>query len=121
MTTEKQIAANRENAKKSTGPRTLDGRRKTRRNAFRHGLTAETLVEPVEDRAAYEALRAKINEDYRPATNLERQLVGRLVSLLWRLRRATAIEAGLLALQTDSLQNQRPGTNLDIFYRLLGS
>jgi hypothetical protein len=121
MTTEKQIAANRENAKKSTGPKTVEGKRKARRNAFRHGLAAETLIEPIEDLAAYGAVARKINEDYRPATNLERQLVGRLVSLLWRLRRATAIEAGLLALQTDSSGNHGRGTNLDVFYRLLGS
>ena len=50
MTTEKQIAANRENAKKSTGPRTLDGKRKSRRNAVRHGLTAETVIDVLEDR-----------------------------------------------------------------------
>ena len=49
MTTEKQIAANRENAKKSTGPRTLDGKRKSRRNAVRHGLTAETVIDVLED------------------------------------------------------------------------
>ena len=121
MTTEKQTAANRENAKNSTGPRTSEGKRKARRNAFRHGLTAETLIEPIEDRTAYEALRTRIDADFRPATNLERQLVGRLVSLIWRLRRATAIEAGLLALQTNSSRNCSRATNLDVFYRLLGS
>ena len=44
MTSDKQIAANRENAKRSTGPRSAGGKRKSRRNAFRHGLTAETVI-----------------------------------------------------------------------------
>ena len=101
MTTEKQIAANRENAKKSTGPRTLNGKRKSRRNAVRHGLTAETVIDVLEEAADYEALAAAINADFRPATNFELQLIARLISLLWRLRRATAIESGLLALEVE--------------------
>ena len=40
MTSEKKIAANRRNAQKSTGPRSSAGKRRTRRNAYRHGLTA---------------------------------------------------------------------------------
>ena len=71
MTTEKQIAANRENAKKSTGPRTADGKRKSRRNAVRHGLTAETVIDVLEEAADYEALAAAINADFRPATNFD--------------------------------------------------
>ena len=106
MTTEKQIAANRENAKKSTGPRTSDGKRRSRRNALRHGLTAETVIAALENAADYEALSVAIYDDYRPATNFELQLIGRLVSLLWRLRRATAIESGLLALQARSPRSE---------------
>src|SRR5262245_41768505 len=119
MTTEKQIAANRENAKKSTGPRTLDGKRRSRRNAVRHGLTAETVIEVLEETAAYDALSKAVNADFRPATNFELQLVGRLVSLLWRLRRATAIENGLLALHAEMPKKRSPSNNLDVFYRLL--
>ena len=99
MSTDKQIAANRENAKKSTGPRTAAGKRKSRRNAVRHGLTAETIIDVLEEAADYEALAAAIGADFRPATNFELQLIARLTSLLWRLRRATAIESGLLALE----------------------
>jgi hypothetical protein len=39
MATERQIAANRANAKKSTGPKTAVGKRRSSRNAFRHGLS----------------------------------------------------------------------------------
>src|SRR5262249_39587959 len=120
-TTERQIAANRENAKKSTGPRTSEGKHKSRRNALRHGLTAETVIHVLEDVAHYEALAAAINDDFRPATNFELQLMGRLVSLLWRLRRATAIESGILALQGESSHQkiEDPSNKLYVFYRLL--
>ena len=40
MATERQIAANRRNARKSTGPRSSAGKRRARANAYRHGLSA---------------------------------------------------------------------------------
>jgi hypothetical protein len=80
MTTDKQFAANRENGKKSTGPKTEAGKRRSRRNAFRHGLTAETVIEILEDRAGYKALASRIHADYRPASNFELELVARLVA-----------------------------------------
>lgn len=117
MTTDKQIAANQQNAKRSTGPRSADGKRRSRRNAVRHGLTAETVIDVLENAADYEALAAAINADFRPATNVELQLIGRLVSLLWRLRRATAIESGLLAMHATA--NEQQSGRLGVFYRLL--
>ena len=121
MTTEKQIAANRENAKKSTGPRTLNGKRKSRRNAVRHGLTAETVIDVIEEAADYEALAAAINADFRPATNFELELIARLISLLWRLRRATAIESGLLALEVLVSRRSVPKERLSVFYNVMPS
>jgi hypothetical protein len=47
MASEKQIAANRANAKKSTGPRTGAGKQKSSRNAFRHGLSGPLLPDPI--------------------------------------------------------------------------
>jgi len=44
MTSLKQIEANRRNALKSTGPRSENGKQRSRRNAVRHGLTAETTI-----------------------------------------------------------------------------
>jgi hypothetical protein len=121
MTTEKQIAANRENAKKSTGPQTLNGKRKSRRNAVRHGLTAETVIDVIEEAADYEALAAAINADFRPATNFELELIARLISLLWRLRRATAIESGLLGLEVLRSRRSVPKDRLSVFYNAIPS
>ena len=102
MTTLKQIEANRRNALKSTGPVTDDGKRRSRRNAIRHGLTAETVIAVLEDPEDYKAFERSIMADFDAQTAVERELVLRLASLMWRLRRATAIETGLLEI-ADSL------------------
>ncbi|MDT3687794.1 MAG: hypothetical protein RO009_22425 [Pseudorhodoplanes sp.] len=99
MTSQRQIAANRMNAQRSTGPRTEVGKIKSRRNAIRHGLTAETVIGVLERTEDYRAFERAIFKEYRPRSTLEHELVIRLASLLWRLRRATAIETGLYAIQ----------------------
>ena len=123
MSTEKQIAANRQNAKYSTGPQTERGKRRSRRNAIRHGLTAETVIDDLEDSAAYKTLQRAIYADYRPRSNFELQLVARLVSLLWRLRRALAIETGLFDIQAKATRtrNALSADKLDLFYHLIPS
>ena len=104
MTSAHQLEANRRNALKSTGPRTINGKETSRRNALRHGLTAETLLEPLEDPESYRAFEAAIVAEYLPQTAVEQELVHRLASLFWRLRRATSIETGLLRMQSEILR-----------------
>ena len=106
MTTEKQILANRQNAERSTGPRTESGKRRSRRNAVRHGLKAETIIDSLEDAADYSAFERAIKSDYSPQTAIEGQLVSRLASLLWRLRRAVIVESGLLNIQAEKICDQ---------------
>jgi hypothetical protein len=103
MTSFRQIEANRRNARLSTGPVTEDGKRKSRRNAVRHGLTAETVIDSLEDADDYVAFELAVTSDYDARTAVERELVLRLASLLWRLRRATAIESGLFKIQAQHL------------------
>ncbi len=104
MTSPRQIEANRLNALKSTGPRTENGKQQSRRNAIRHGLTAETVIEPLENPEEYQAFEEAIVSEYLPRTPVEQELVHRLASLFWRLRRATSIETGLLRMQGEILQ-----------------
>src|SRR4051795_5111786 len=99
MTTFKQIGANRRNARRSTGPTTEEGRLRSRRNAIRHGLTAETVIGALEDAEDYKAFEAGIIADYDAQSAVERELVLRLASLLWRIRRASTIETGLFDIQ----------------------
>lgn len=98
MTSPKQIEANRRNALRSTGPRTTEGKQSSRANAYRHGLTAETVVTTLEDAEDYGAFQIAVASGYDAQTTIERELVLRLASLLWRLRRATAIETALFGL-----------------------
>lgn len=105
MTSFKQIEANRLNALKSTGPRTEQGKRKSRSNAMRHGLTAETVIRAFENAADYAAFESRIALDYRIETTTEQVLVSRLASVLWRLRRSTSIETGMFQLQGELMTN----------------
>ena len=107
MTSIKQIEANRRNSLKSTGPKTEAGKRTSRCNAVRHGLTAETVIGALEDAEDYKAFEAAITADYDAQSAVERELVLRLASLLWRLRRATAIETGLFGIQAEHLSDFR--------------
>ena len=95
MSSLKQIEANRRNALKSTGPTTPEGKARSRCNAVRHGLTAETVIDALEDAEDYQAFEAAVIADYDAESAIERELVLRLASVLWRLRRATGIETAL--------------------------
>jgi hypothetical protein len=103
MSSFRQIEANRRNARLSTGPVTEEGKRKSRQNALRHGLTAETVIDALEDAEDYAAFEMAVTADYDAQSAVERELVLRLASLLWRLRRATAIESGLFKIQAKHL------------------
>jgi hypothetical protein len=107
MTSYRQIEANRRNALKSTGPKSEQGKQASRCNAVRHGLTAETVIGALEDAEDYKAFEATITADYDAQSAVGRELVLRLASLLWRLRRATTIETGLFEIQAEHLSNFR--------------
>ena len=99
MTSLKQIEANRLNALKSTGPRSEQGKRRSRSNALRHGLTAETVIAAFERADDYKEFEDSIASDYQVGTTVARLLVSQLASVLWRLRRSTSIETGMFQLQ----------------------
>ena len=107
MTSYRHIEANRRNALTSTGPKTEAGKQVSRCNAVRHGLTAETVIGALEDAEDYKAFEAAITADYDAQSAVERELVLRLASVLWRLRRATTMEAGLFDIQAEHLRDYR--------------
>src|SRR6516165_8008992 len=125
MSSFRQIEANRRNARLSTGPVTEEGKRKSRQNALRHGLTAETVIDALEDAEDYAAFEMAVTADYDAQSAVERELVLRLASLLWRLRRTTAIESGLFKIQARHLlqfrqsrrAHQKRQTIIDSMYR----
>ena len=87
MSSQKQIEANRRNALKSTGPKSDDGKARSRLNALRHGLTAEQAVLPHEDENDYEKLREGMLESYAPENSAEQAIVEELANAYWRLLR----------------------------------
>ena len=112
MTSYRQIEANRRNALKNTGPKTEAGKQASRCNAVRHGLTAETIINALEDAEDYKAFEAAIIADYDAQSAVERELVLRLASILWRLRRANAMESGLFEIQAEHLRDHRQSRQL---------
>ena len=107
MTSFRQLQANRRNARNSTGPITQDGKQRSRCNAVRHGLTAETVIGALEDAEDFKAFEAAVIADYGAQSAVERELVLRLASLLWRLRRAATMETGLFEIQANHLKEFR--------------
>jgi hypothetical protein len=98
MLTEKQLAANRANAQHSTGPKTEEGKQRTRLNASRHNLTGQVTAMTPEDRKAHDAFSAGLIKSMAPEGELELQLAQRIATDSWRLNRASAIEDNIFAL-----------------------
>jgi hypothetical protein len=93
MASEAQVQANRLNARKSTGPRTDEGRAVVAQNAVRHGLLAQQAVIRGEDLGEFEFYRDQMLGELSPAGAMESMLAERVVGLAWRLRRAERIQA----------------------------
>jgi len=97
MATDKQIAANRLNAQKSTGPNTPEGRAAVRLNGVKHGLFAQTLVLKGESESDFNALLESYEAEHSPTTPTEEALVQQLTMAMWRLRRLYHAEAAFFA------------------------
>ena len=98
MVSEKQLAANRHNAQKSTGARTAEGRANSSRNNLRHGLTGHISLLPTEDGEAHDAFCNELIDSFTPETPMESQLAQSIAEDSWRLNRARAIENNMFAL-----------------------
>ena len=92
MSTTAQILANRLNSRKSTGPKTAEGKAAASQNAVKHGLFAESVIKG-ENEAYYEAYHEKMLADFAPAGAVESMLAERYISLAWRLKRAERMQS----------------------------
>jgi hypothetical protein len=95
MTSKKQNQANRQNALKSTGPKTPEGKASARLNATKHGLLSQEVLLPGEDEAALKELGERLRAELQPVGEMESLLVERIVDATWRLRRLSRVEAGI--------------------------
>jgi len=98
MATEKQIAANRANAQKSTGPRTEEGKSKTRMNALRDGFTGQVITLSAEDLPIFEKFKSDLIEDLAPKTTMELSLANAIAWDTWRLNHLRAVEMNMYAI-----------------------
>ena len=95
MATQAQINANRANALKSTGPRSVEGKSTSRFNALKHGIDAASIVIPGEDPADYDALVGDYHRDFRPQSPSETFHVDTMLRADWQKRRLQRVEADL--------------------------
>ncbi len=106
MATPAQIAANRANAQKSTGPRSAEGKSASRFNALKHGIDAASIVIPGEDPAEYDSLVAQYLHEYRPQSASESFHVDTMIRADWHKRRLETVEADLYrTIMTESPDN----------------
>jgi hypothetical protein len=92
MASQKQIAANRRNAQKSTGPKTPEGKQAVRLNALKHGLRAGIAVLPTENAESFQKLCDDLEAEWQPQTPTEQLLLEDMAVAHWRLIRAEACE-----------------------------
>lgn len=109
MASDRQITANRQNAKRSTGPKTPEGKARASLNAVRHGLLARQSVIPEEDRADYLDLLAALEAEHQPQSPLETFLVHQMASAQWRLERLTRIETGFFVARMNKVHEWEYG------------
>jgi transcription termination factor NusB len=107
MATEKQIAANRANASKSTGPKSAQGKGAVRRNALQHGLLARESMLPGEEPHELEALGRRLRDQLQPEGELEELLVDQMLASVWKLRRLNQVESGVFAYQLYEIRSTK--------------
>ena len=107
MAGQKQIAANRRNAKKSTGPRTPAGLAVSRFNALRHGLRANAAFLPAESSRQLIELRERFLCAWQPQTLHQRRLVGSVACAQWKLLQSRRIHTQLLREAAETLSPRR--------------
>ena len=112
MISEKQLEANRRNARRSTGPRTEEGKKISALNARRHNLTGQVTAMTDADRIMHDAFSAAMVESLAPEGAMETQLAQRIATDSWRLNRISAVEDNLFALghnaHSDDIETENP-------------
>jgi len=91
-----QKIINLANASKSTGPKTRAGKQRSSQNAFQHGLTGHRMLLQEHELEAYNRLSAELNKQLEPGSELERQLVQKIIDCHMRLNRIAALDGNIL-------------------------
>ena len=102
MTSKAQVIANQQNAKKSTGPTSVEGKREVSANRITHGILSTKLLLVGEDGQDYQALLGDLQVQLRPVGVLELSLVEKIAVTLWRQRRLVGAETASIELELTS-------------------
>jgi hypothetical protein len=111
MTTPTKIAANRRNARLSTGPRTTIGKLVVAQNAIKHGIFANLPVVPGENPYDWETHRAGIIDSLTPVGLLEVTFAERAALLLWQLARLARYQAAVATTAIEDAGLSPPGVD----------
>jgi hypothetical protein len=113
MTSAAKRASAIQNAQKSTGPKTEGGKRKSRMNALKHGLTAKTVLLPDEDPDEFRLRMVGWFESVKPRDPCEAGLLEQAVYSLWQVDRAHRSDAARLWLKADSYREDKESQEED--------
>ncbi len=120
---EKRLAANRANAKKSTGPRTPEGKRRSSQNSLEHGVLANAILIEGESKEGFLHLCQAYAREYNPQTPTEQALVNKAVTSQWRALRAASLESAAIKremrLQAESTDQEDDPTRAMLAVRAL--
>jgi len=105
----KRINANRENAKKSTGPKTVSGKFRSCRNAFKHGLDSRKHLIIGEDVKEFQEMKESYIKMLEPLNILEVEDCMQIIAISWKIRRLSVVETGLY--NQDIMQQLKSSTN----------
>lgn len=106
MTSRRQSRANRNNARKSTGPTTPQGKQKSKMNAGKHWIFAKQVVADHEDQNEFNQLLRVLQNELGPETQIEFSIVERFAATLWRERRLIDAERQWLDKSYNQSQNE---------------
>lgn len=111
-----QRQANRRNARKSTGPRTPEGKARSAQNARKHGLLQCTFSELAGHDAQtwkeFQALCLELEAQFQPCDTIEHALVERVAACFWRIRRARRFEMGAVEEARDEFRRRESNADL---------
>lgn len=112
MCSEKQLEANRQNASKSTGPKTPEGKAKSSQNAVTHGLTSKRPVLDIEDTEEFHQFTGQWLGQLAPSNPLELYFAQRAASHAWRIQRAQCYETLILNTLIKNCHSERSEESL---------
>ncbi len=120
---EKQLAANKANAQKSTGPRSRMGRSNSSRNAMKHGLLANAILIDGESRESFDELLCALRHEYQPVTETDYALIQKAAVYQWRLLRSWTLDSAAITYemrrQADANADQNTPTRAMLAMRSL--